>query len=742
MREWEYKEVKNTLKEGGNMKVLITGGYGFIGSHVADRFYKEGYEVYIIDNLSSGKRENIAFKHKGYILSTEDSKCEEVLRANRFDVVVHLAAQVSVKESITNPRLDSESNVLGLVNMLSLAKKYKVTKLLFASSAAVYGMNDQLPLTEVDICSPISPYGISKWVGETYCRKWKELYELDSVCFRFSNVYGPRQGSEGEGGVISVFMNQLMSNQPLNVHGDGEQTRDFIYVEDVADAIYRASYTNLSGIYNLSTNTECSVNSIVGTLKSFSESIEINYSESREGDIYNSCLSNGKIKNELDWAPKYNLKEGLHRTYIWFQLHQVELEKASTLKVEKSILPKNAKVIQPYLENLLGFVIFAWIVFSNQSSIFQTMDVGIFYITIIGVMYGNRQSILAAVLSICLLVYERLAEGREMVSLLYDTSLFFQTAVYLFVGLVVGYAIQRKNNVIYSQKYKMEELGNRYEFLNEVYTDVREVKDELQLRILNSGDSFGKVYSIIKELEGVEPEKVFMSTVNVVKSIMNVKNVSIYSFNDNFVYMRLIAQINDSDTPIVNSLKVEEHFFVQHILEKGQVYINKNLNSEAPIMAAPIYHNNKITAIITIDGIGFDDFSLYHENLFKITTEMVESALSRAFNFIEATEGNRYIPNTLILKNEVFQEILSSKRLAKEKNRTPYLLLEGFVEEHSLVEYSIKVANLLRDNDYLGLDEDGKMIVLLSNSTEKDGDGVLSRFEKQGIEMKVLEGVV
>lgn len=720
------------------MKVLITGGYGFIGSHVADRFYKEGYDVFIIDNLITGKRENISFKHKGYLLATEDPKCEEILKANHFDVVVHLAAQVSVSESIINPRLDTESNILGLVNMLALAKKYKVKKFIFASSAAVYGMNDRLPLTELEVCNPISPYGISKWLGESYCNKWQQIYDLDCISFRFSNVYGPRQGHLGEGGVISVFMNQLMKNEPLNIHGNGEQTRDFIYVEDVADAIYRASYANLSGIYNLSTKTECSINSIVQTLQEVHPATEVIYSGSREGDIFNSYLSNEKVKNELDWSPIYDLQEGLHRTYVWFQSQYVALETALTVKKEKPLFNRKSKIVQPYLENLLVFAIFAWLVFSNQNGVYQSIGIGIFYITIIGIVYGNRQSILASVLAICLLVYEKLLEGREVVSLLYDTSFFFQTALYLFVGLVVGYSIQRKNNVIYSQKHRVKELEDRYEFLNEVYTDVREVKDELQLRILNSGDSFGKIHSIIKELEGLEPEKVFTSTVNVVQSIMNVKNVSIYTFNPDLVYMRMVAQAGDSDKPM-NSLKVDDHLYISSILESGKVYINKKLNNDEPIMAAPIYHNNIITAVITIDGVGFDHFSLYHENLFKITTEMVQAALSRAFTFIEATEANRYIPNTTILRAEIFQEILASKKIAKEKNRTPYLLLEGFVKEQDIFEYSTKITRHLRDNDYLSLSGEGKIVVLLSNSTEKDGVNVLSRLKKQGIEMKVVE---
>lgn len=171
------------------MRVLITGGYGFIGSHVADRFFKEGYEVHIIDNLVTGKVENITFKHKFYQLSIDDPKCRDIFAAYNFDIVVHLAAQVSVATSMQNPSYDAQSNIVGLVQMLKFATEFKVKKFIFASSAAVYGEQALLPITEDMPTNPISPYGLSKLVGEKYCSNWAASQGLASICFRFSNVY-------------------------------------------------------------------------------------------------------------------------------------------------------------------------------------------------------------------------------------------------------------------------------------------------------------------------------------------------------------------------------------------------------------------------------------------------------------------------------------------------------------------------------------------------------------------------
>ncbi|MCQ6562658.1 NAD-dependent epimerase/dehydratase family protein [Paenibacillus mendelii] len=724
------------------MKVLITGGYGFIGSHVAERFHKEGYEVYIIDNMSTGKLDHVTFKHKGYQLAVEDSKCEEVFQANQFDTVVHLAAQANVNTSITNPQLDSESNVLGLVNILNLAQKFKVKKFIFASSAAVYGTNDQMPLTEEADCDPISPYGISKWVGESYCLKWQELYGLDTTCFRFSNVYGPRQGSSGEGGVISIFMNRVLSGQTLYVYGDGEQTRDFIYVEDVADAIFRSSYSKLSGVYNLSTNMKCSVNAIIESIGGMRAIESVIHTDMRPGDITHSILNNAKVKHELDWSPMYGIEEGLQRTYGWFEQKQAELESTASTMVESkpSAVRQWLKKYMPYGENLLAFVLTAWLSLSQITNDYSAIDIKLFYITIIGIMYGSRQSILAVALSIGLFVYQKLLDGRELVSLLYDTDVFFQIAIYLFIGLVVGYAIERKNAVIQSAVKTKDELEERYEFLNGMYREVREVKDELQLRILNSGDSFGKIYSITKELESLEPETVFNSTVNVVKSIMSVESVAIYSVNPHGTYMRLIAHSNDYDAQAAKSLRVEEHSSMQWVLQEGKVFVNKELDSSAPLMCAPIIYNGAIKAVITIDGIAFNKFSLYYQNLFKVTSELVSSALTRAFAYIEATESQRYVPGTSILRKEAFASILESKRLARMNHNTPYLVVgqtEGRFEE-----YADKVAGMLRETDYIGLNEDEKVVILLSNTSEEDASYVLNRFASRGLSLQIVDGVL
>ncbi len=319
-------------KGDGPLKVLITGGYGFIGSHVAEYFFKEGYDVHILDDLSSGKKENIQFSHTFHHLSIDDAFCGEVFSYHSFHTVVHLAAQVSVAKSIENPLKDAQLNIVGLLNILQLAKTYGVKKFIFASSAAIYGNNVNIPLEETEQPNPISPYGLSKWIGEQYCTFESHASELETVCLRFSNVYGPRQTDEGEGGVISIFTSQILKNETLQVHGDGNQTRDFIYVEDVAAAIYRAAHSPVYGVFNLSTNTEESIRDILRYLEKFhGEKINYTFTKPREGDIYRSSLQNKRIGEILGWLPRYKLEEGLKKTYAWAKGGQQNINQANSI---------------------------------------------------------------------------------------------------------------------------------------------------------------------------------------------------------------------------------------------------------------------------------------------------------------------------------------------------------------------------------------------------------------------------
>lgn len=266
-------------------KVLITGGAGFIGSHIVEKLLENNYNVIIIDNLSSGSIENIPNSDtlKLYQLNIEKDDLELVFQKETPDYVIHLAAQTSVNFSISHPYYDANMNVMASIKLLELCKKYNIKKFITASSAAIYGNPKYLPIDENHPTEPMSQYGLSKLTMEKYIK----LSGIPYIIFRFSNAYGPRQKSSKESGVVAIFNNAMKNNEPINIYGDGEQIRDFIYVEDIANICIKAINLNVENeIINFSTNKGVSLNQLFKVMKSlYNYTLNANYLPERIGDI-------------------------------------------------------------------------------------------------------------------------------------------------------------------------------------------------------------------------------------------------------------------------------------------------------------------------------------------------------------------------------------------------------------------------------------------------------------------------
>ncbi|RGZ78781.1 NAD-dependent epimerase/dehydratase family protein [Veillonella parvula] len=302
------------------MRITVTGGAGFIGSHLVDRLIEDGHTVQVIDNLYTGNKEFVHSKAQFIELDIRDPKLYSVLEEFRPDYIFHEAAQTEVSTSMSDPMLDCDINLMGLINLLNAAVKLDVKKFLMPSSAAVYGNLDTLPLNEEMIGNPSSFYGLTKLTTEHYLRIYHEAFGLPYICYRYSNVFGPRQGNGGEGGVISIFAKAIVQGSPIIIYGDGKQTRDFIYVDDVVEANILGMQHQVTGIYNVSTGISSSVNLLVDEFRNISgKDIEVVYDKPRLGDIRDSVLATDKSEKELLFTAKYNLHDGLIKTYEYFK---------------------------------------------------------------------------------------------------------------------------------------------------------------------------------------------------------------------------------------------------------------------------------------------------------------------------------------------------------------------------------------------------------------------------------------
>ena len=304
------------------MKILITGGAGFIGSHTVDKLINSGYDVCIVDNLSTGNEKNLNNKAKFYNLDIRDEKIADIFKKERFDTVFHFAAQINVRKSVENPSFDVDVNVNGTINIITNFLKYgKGRKFIFSSTGgAIYGETNVIPTPENVIPYPLSPYGISKLTVEKFLNYYAYFSNLEYVALRYGNVYGPRQNPYAEAGVIAIFIGKILKGTNCTIYGSGNQTRDFVFIDDVVKANLLCFEKNISGIFNVGTEKETSVNQILNYLKKISgKNVKVVYAEKKEGDIERSCLSVKKINKEIGWKPEVNIEKGLKKTYRWFE---------------------------------------------------------------------------------------------------------------------------------------------------------------------------------------------------------------------------------------------------------------------------------------------------------------------------------------------------------------------------------------------------------------------------------------
>ena len=306
------------------MKVVVTGGAGFIGSHVCDVVLAAGHEVLALDNLSTGRRENLPPEIRLVVADIRGREAGDLIRAERPDALLHLAAQMDVRRSVADPVFDAENNILGLLNLLEACRQAGVGKVVFSSTGgAIYGEQETFPAPEAHPTRPVSPYGVSKAAGELYLGYYRAQFGLRSVSLRYANVYGPRQNPHGEAGVVAIFSERLLAGEPCTIHGTGRQTRDFVFGPDVARANLLAAQRDVQGPINIGTGVETDVNQLHALLaRAAGSTAAARHGEAKPGEQLRSSVDPRRAAELLGWKPTAGLEEGLRTTVEWFRSHR------------------------------------------------------------------------------------------------------------------------------------------------------------------------------------------------------------------------------------------------------------------------------------------------------------------------------------------------------------------------------------------------------------------------------------
>jgi len=302
------------------MRIVITGGAGFIGSHVQDAYLAMGHQILVIDNLVTGNRHHLNPKTQFCEMDIANPEAGRVIADFKPDLINHHAAQMDVRKSVAEPSYDAQVNVLGLLNLLEAARNSGIKKFIFSSTGgAVYGEQDYFPADEKHPLRPASPYGLTKMVGEEYLKLYERLYGISHVILRYANVYGPRQNPHGEAGVVAIFCQRLLKGETPVINGDGEQTRDYVFVGDVIEANCSALKADLKGTFNVGTGVETSVNTIYALLSKLAGVDRVERGPAKVGEQRRSVISPELARQTFGWKPAMTLENGLKKTFEWFK---------------------------------------------------------------------------------------------------------------------------------------------------------------------------------------------------------------------------------------------------------------------------------------------------------------------------------------------------------------------------------------------------------------------------------------
>lgn len=674
-------------------KIFIIGNQNALIESLCHRFSKEGFGVVVMSNNFTNSKKYRTFKD-----NLDDKQLELIFKRNLFKVVIYL---------------DYFEDVNKLTKLLKLASKYNVRN--FIRTADLIKENDE---------------ALDGSLINNICLAFKEISNTNIVTLKIPILYGNGFPKDFMDKKIFTIMNNLIKGK--NIAYDSTVRRSYLNVNDASESIYLSVKNSLNGLYTIPSNGEFTLNELNEILTG---------SFSREIGDEDFIFKNSSFSIATGFKEKYSLSKELP---IIFENYKdlIALKKERSLKSSKYKKIKNfLKVSKPYIENIVLFILVCFLsnIISPTDSIFSTIDIKLIYIIVIGIVYGSKQSLLATLLSCLLLVGEQLSMGISLVSILVLNESLVQLLTYILVGVYVGYASDFKNVSISNLKKEKKKQEEEYEFLEDLYTKTYDEKKELEEKVIASNDSFGKIYSVVRELDSLEPQYILKSSIDILEKFLNSKRIAIYTLKNNF--LRLNVKSNDAEFKPSNSINFDKLNMMKKNIQYGEVFVNKSLDLGVPMMVAPIKKEDKVIAIIMIEELEFSKMSLYYENLFKVISNLIETSIIKAYDYEELTLKERYIKNTIFLKEKWFVNLLKIKQVAKFEKKLDYTLLKISNNILPLHDLSEIIKRSTRETDRVGM-MNGDVYILLLNTTKEESLTPINRLKSRGVHSEVVEEVI
>lgn len=725
------------------MKILIAGAYGEFCELLINRLKREKHDIYIISDQESGDMPKSLIN---YNLKLTDQKLRFVIYSIMPEVIIFLGALDENYDFMSEQKASMEF-LAGLSNLLIVSSSLNITRFIYLSTIMVYGTKYQSTLTENMEKKPEEIRSLVIDEGESLCLKFHELSEMKQVILRFSEIYGLLSDKAND------FCNQLFTRATNELDNPDlrpliEKHFSLIYSSDAVDAVYKAVTIEKAenGIFNVSaSNTKLSdvykkIKGLTGLairdLKDFPNT---------QNPPLDFTVDFTLFSETYGYRPLVDIDTGLTRMYR-ARLKQDKINRKKIIpKKEKSGL---LKVMAPFFENIFIFVIMAALSILTQSNdILTNFNFMNLYIIIIAITFGLSQASLSIILSGCFVMLKAARAGTNAFDILINLDTIVTILELLIVAVICGHT---KDNMTSLLKEKKRILKDNQEELETIYkiNDANiKIKQTLDHRLINYEDSLAKIYSIVDKLNSLQPDAIFFSSIDVIMQIMHSNDVSIYIITGgDYKMCRLMAKTPLSIREYKKSVPLIELGKLAECLERNEIFVNRDLEEDLPMMAAPIFSNNTLVSIIMLWSVEFEDLTIYNTNRFFVISQLISSIIERAYIYTQSMNESMYLSGTNILTTKSFEDILNVyQEAAKNQTSTYQAALISCKDPATglalkFEELALRVRPLLRTTDYLGqCNEKNMLYILLTNTNTEDFKFVYDRLTKAAITVKEVD---
>lgn len=715
------------------MNILITGNLSMLAKSCASELVKQKHRVV----LAANNAEQLDPHSNRTILHSVDPSLDvfrEAMSSYGFESIIFLAMR---EEQVHGQEVAGTGGQLdALRNTLELAKSGNVKRFFFISSTEVYGTDQQRPEHAEPVPASLNGYALS--TGEEYCRHYQQEAGLNVTILRLPYIYGLQENE----GFLFRLVQDCKAGNAISLPGDGAQAINFLHGRDVVDFLKRAldeEYSPQDIAINLCASTSITNSQLCALLQEHFPSTNISFDE--ETKLFTGPASGSVAKDRFDWVDLHDFTSELAE-YI-DGLAAIPVEKKISAR-KPFINFRSAAGLLKTAELILGAVLVQFLSQLTGTLIqYKYVDFRLLFVVIMASMYGLRYGLWASLLMSISLVYTWFQLQIDWNLLIFNVGNWFPPVLYFVTGLIIGYAHDRNETILENEKNQTRLIYDKYQFLYGVFNEIRKLKDEFREQVIGYRDSFGKIYTIARELDALQEQDVFLKALNILEDLMENDSIAIYRLEPDLQYARLEVSSAPLRNTLAKSFKLGDYSEAVQSIGQGTIFQNSALLPNYPAYLAPVFNNsypfNVPVAIIVIWSVRFERYSTYYYNLFKVVCGLIQASLVRASKFLDANYERMYIPATRILKPESFNEVLRARAEMNKNKMSVDQLIRVDQMGLSFENLYLTIYEGIRVGDVVGLRSDGNCYVLLCQADKLAASQVVTRLEKLGLHSRLLD---